>query len=89
MHTDRPTGVLFAEQSVEAIKRAVELFCREERRIAPAACRANVERFAPESFRKRLDALIDEVMQPDFSRWADAPAPGPAPRLLRVAAGAR
>jgi glycosyltransferase involved in cell wall biosynthesis len=89
LHADRPTGVLFAEQSVEAVKRAVELFCREERRISPAACRANVERFAPENFRRRLDALIDEVMQPDFSRWADAPAPAPAPRLLRVAAGAR
>src|SRR5262245_43468489 len=86
---DRPTGVLFAEQSVESVNQAVELFCREERRISPAACRANVERFAPENFRWRLHALIEEVMQPEFSRWAVAPPPPPAPRLLRVAGGAR
>jgi glycosyltransferase involved in cell wall biosynthesis len=89
LHADRPTGVLFTEQSVESIKRAVELFCREERRISPTACRANAERFAPENFRRRVHALIEDVMQPEFSRWADAPPPAPAPRLLRVAGGAR
>ena len=89
LHADRPTGVLFTEQSVESIKRAVELFCREERRISPTACRANAERFAPENFRRRMHALIEEVMQPEFSRWADAPPPAPAPRLLRAAGGAR
>jgi glycosyltransferase involved in cell wall biosynthesis len=89
LHADRPTGVLFAEQSVDAVKRAVELFRCEERRISPAACRANVERFAPENFRSRLHALIEEVMRPEFSRWADAPPSVPAPRLLRVAGGAR
>jgi glycosyltransferase involved in cell wall biosynthesis len=88
LHAEKPTGVLFAEQSVDAAKRAVELFCREERRISPSICRANVERFAPDSFRKRFRALMEDVMQPEFSRWADAPTP--APPLLRVAAaGAR
>ena len=89
LQAEKPTGVLFAEQSVDAVKKAVELFCREERRISPAVCRANVERFAPENFRKRLRALIADVMQPEFSRWADFPPPAPAPPLLRAAAGAR
>ena len=91
LHAERPTGLLFSEQSVDAVKGAVELFCREERRLSPRACRANVERFAPDNFRKRLHALIEDVMQPEFSRWADAPppAPAPAPRLVRAAAGAR
>jgi glycosyltransferase involved in cell wall biosynthesis len=89
LHADRPTGVLFTEQSAPAIKQAVELFCREERRMSPAVCRANVERFAPENFRRRLRALIEEVMQPEFSRWADAPPSVPAPRMLRVAGGTR
>jgi glycosyltransferase involved in cell wall biosynthesis len=85
LHADRPTGVLFAEQSVESVKQALELFCREERRISPAACRANVERFAPENFRKRLHAIVEEVMQSEFSRWAESPPRAPAPRLIRMA----
>jgi len=89
LHADRPTGVLFAEQSVESVKQALELFCREERRISPAACRANVERFAPENFRKRLHAIVEEVMQSEFSRWAESPLPAPAPRLIRMAGRAR
>ena len=86
---DQPTGVLFAEQSVDAVKRAVELFCRDERRISPSVCRANVERFAPDNFRKRFRALLEGVMRPEFSRWADAAVPAPAPPLLRAAARAR
>jgi glycosyltransferase involved in cell wall biosynthesis len=90
LHAEKPTGVLFAEQSVDAAKRAIELFCREERRISPSICRANVERFAPDNFRKRFRALMEDVMQPEFSRWADAPPLAPAPPLLRAAAaGAR
>jgi glycosyltransferase involved in cell wall biosynthesis len=90
LHAEKPTGVLFAEQSVDAAKRAIELFCREERRISPSICRANVERFAPDNFRKRFRALMQDVMQPEFSRWADAPPLAPAPPLLRAAAaGAR
>ena len=87
LHTEKPTGILFAEQSVDAAKRAVELFCREERRISPRVCRASVERFAPDNFRKRLRALIEHVMQPEFSRWVNAPPL--APPLLRAAAVAR
>jgi glycosyltransferase involved in cell wall biosynthesis len=86
---DGPTGVLFAQQSVEAVKSAVELFCREERRISPSACRAGVERFAPDSFRRRFRAVMEDVMRPDFSRWVEAPPPTMPPRLLRAAAGAR
>ena len=89
LQAEKPTGVLFAEQSADAVKRAVELFCGEERRISPPVCRANVERLAPENFRKRLRALIDDVMQPEFSRWADAPPRAAAPPLLRAASGAR
>src|SRR5262245_59657468 len=84
-----PTGILFAEQSVDAVKHAVELFCRDERRFLPTVCRANVERLAPENFRMRMRALIADVTQAEFSRWADAPSARPAPPLLRAAGGAR
>ena len=89
LQAEKPTGVLFAEQSVDAVTSAVEQFCREERRISPLACRANVERFGPHNFRKRLHALIEDVMRTEFSRWADEPLPAPAPPLWRAAAGAR
>jgi glycosyltransferase involved in cell wall biosynthesis len=88
LHAEKPTGILFAEQSVDAVKQAVGLFCREERRFSPGVCRANVERLAPENFRRRMRALIADVTQAEFSRWADAPPP-PAPPLLRAAGGAR
>jgi glycosyltransferase involved in cell wall biosynthesis len=89
LQAEEPTGVLFAEQSVEAVKSAVELFCREERRISPAVCRTGVERFAPDNFRKRFRAVMEDVMRPDFSRWVEVLSQAPPPALLRVAAGAR
>ncbi len=48
------TGVLFAEQTPEAIIAAVRGFVAEEARFTPQACRANAERFTPEAFRRRL-----------------------------------
>lgn len=49
-----PTGILFAEQSVEAIVSAVERFEREAARFTPHACRANAERFSIARFRQGL-----------------------------------
>lgn len=49
-----PTGMLFAEQSVEAIVGAVERFEREAARFNPHACRANAERFSIARFRQGL-----------------------------------
>jgi glycosyltransferase involved in cell wall biosynthesis len=85
LERDAPTGILFAEQSVNATRQAVELFCREERRISPSACRKNVERFAPANFRRRFHALMEEVMQPEFSRWTAERPPVSAQPLLRAA----
>ncbi|MCS6921770.1 MAG: glycosyltransferase, partial [Elioraea sp.] len=49
-----PTGILFAEQSVDAIVAAVERFEREAARFTPQACRANAERFTIARFRQGL-----------------------------------
>lgn len=55
-----PTGVFFAEQSVDALKTAVEFFEREAgARITPQACRENALRFAPERFRAEFTALVE------------------------------
>ena len=53
-----PTGVLFAEQTAEAIVAAVERFEANASRITPQACRDNARRFAPARFDAEfLDAL--------------------------------
>ena len=48
------TGILFAEQSADAIVAALRRFVAEEARFTPAACRANAERFSAETSRARL-----------------------------------
>jgi glycosyltransferase involved in cell wall biosynthesis len=52
--TERPTGVLFAQQSVASIKDAVMRFERDGRRIESSACRENAGRFSPERFREQV-----------------------------------
>lgn len=45
-----PTGLLFAEQSVNAVSEAIESFEREERAFDAQACWTNSQRFAPSAF---------------------------------------
>lgn len=61
---DEPTGVFFPEQSSVAIQQAVHQFEQERDRIAPAACRANAMRFAPERFRQEFRCFVEQA-------WAD------------------
>ena len=53
-----PTGVLFDEQSVEAIIAAVSQFETVERSITPALCRANALRFSHERFRLEMGSAV-------------------------------
>jgi glycosyltransferase involved in cell wall biosynthesis len=55
-----PTGVLFEEQTVEAIRDAVDRFEALERPIRPEDCRLRAERFSAENFRDRLATTIAE-----------------------------
>lgn len=55
---DGVTGVLFDEQSVEAVIDGIRRL--ERTRIDPAACRRNAERFSPERFRAELSRVIEE-----------------------------
>jgi glycosyltransferase involved in cell wall biosynthesis len=66
--TDGRHGVLFPEQSVEAIAAAIRRF--EALSIDPAACRANAERFSEEAFRARL---LDEVRAAAAARGMTVP----------------
>jgi glycosyltransferase involved in cell wall biosynthesis len=58
------TGVLFREQTVEAVIGAVE--AAEKMRFEPRDLQANARRFAPEVFRAELKAWIDEEWEAFF-----------------------
>lgn len=54
---DGKTGLLFHQQSVQALIGAVQAF--EALDISPAACRRNAERFAAERFRRELMNYVE------------------------------
>jgi glycosyltransferase involved in cell wall biosynthesis len=59
--SDRPTGVLFARQSVEALMDAVERFAKNEHAIAPHACHTNASRFSEEQFDRAIAEAVSAV----------------------------
>lgn len=60
-----PTGLFFTEQTPEAIMAAVEAFERRAADFDPATCRANAQRFSRESFRTRIQDLVDRARAGD------------------------
>lgn len=56
--TDAPTGLLFTEQTAEALVETVERFERGRDAFTAAACRANAERFSAANFRDGLRAAV-------------------------------
>lgn len=60
--TDAPTGLLFEEQTAEALIDAVERFERSRDGFTPAACRANAERFSAGNFREGMRAAVARHM---------------------------
>ena len=56
---ERPTGVFFEEQTVDALCEAVERFeALAPGVITPEACRQNAERFSVARFRKEFSELV-------------------------------
>lgn len=53
-----PTGVLFGEQTSEAVRRAVATFESEMPRLTPKACRQNALRFHPARFRREFEQYV-------------------------------
>jgi glycosyltransferase involved in cell wall biosynthesis len=53
-----PTGILFKQQSVEAIKSAVEQFERQRQRIDCRACRHNADRFSVARFEREMTKAL-------------------------------
>lgn len=58
LDSERPTGVFFNEQSMEAIIRSVEIFEEVRDKIRPQNCRENALRFSPERFRAEFASFV-------------------------------
>lgn len=58
LDAQHPTGVLFAEPTVESLIKAIELFEKNRKRISPAVCRENAVRFAPDRFRGEFAGFL-------------------------------
>jgi glycosyltransferase involved in cell wall biosynthesis len=71
---DGVTGCLFDEQSVPALKQAIQRIETGELRIDPQVARARALRFSPERFEAEMRALIDEAL----AQHAQATRAGPA-----------
>ena len=59
--TGMATGVLFREQTAQAITAAVRAFDEALPTLRAAECRANAERFSAERFRAQFAAFVDHV----------------------------
>jgi len=75
LDTAEPTGVFFSEQSGPAIRDAVGRFERHAARIAPAACRANAQRFGRELFRSHLAEHVAALLAEFNGNRAPQPCP--------------
>ena len=58
LDAEHPTGVLFAEPTVESLIEGIELFEKHRHEISPAVCRENASRFAPERFRAEFAGFV-------------------------------
>jgi glycosyltransferase involved in cell wall biosynthesis len=72
MDSDTPTGILYHEQTCEAIVEAVRDFERSASRIRTEACRDNARRFDVDRFRRDLAAFIDARV-PGMARMVSSP----------------
>lgn len=71
--TEAPTGVLFSEQSVEAVRDAVGQF--ETGDIRPSDCRQNALRFSAERFDREIGAAVATACEMRATETHIAPVP--------------
>lgn len=62
LSSPEPSGVFFGEQSVESLKKGVELFEANQALISPANCRRSAERFSIERFRDEYMAFVSNAI---------------------------
>lgn len=59
--TPNATGVLYNNQTVEAMEAAVNFFEDHEGEFEPEACRRNAERFGEERFQREFQSTVEEL----------------------------
>ena len=62
LDADRPTGVLFSQQSVMSLVDAVSRFEIDGARISSIACRENALRFSTSAFRQQFTAYVQQAV---------------------------
>lgn len=60
-NSERPTGVLFERQTIDAVRQAVEHFESHWREIRPSACCRNAARFSVERFNREIAEAFEAV----------------------------
>lgn len=60
---ERPTGVLFREQTVRAVHSAIERFEANRGALRPDACRDNAQRFSSQRFRAEIADAFDRTVK--------------------------
>jgi len=75
---ERPTGVLFHEQSADEVERAVRDFEAARHKVSPTDCVANADRFSIDRFKQELKTFVD-------SRWQAFQAAREPPAVLAPA----
>jgi len=58
-----PTGLFFMEQTVEAVRQAVETFERTRTQFNPVDCKDNASRFAPDKFLARFGSFVNQALR--------------------------
>lgn len=59
---DRPTGLFFKEQTVQSLRKAIELFEQNSNNIQFEDCRENALRFSPERFREEFQVYVNSKL---------------------------
>jgi len=67
------TGVLFPEQTPQAIADAVVRFEAIEQQISPTSCRENAMRFSEELFRQRMTQVVSDALSRNIKYSVHAP----------------
>ena len=66
-YPETSTGILFREQTVEAIVQAVKTFEKRQSQIDVEQCRLQAEKFSPTIFKKSYLEFIDNCCQKFYS----------------------
>ena len=69
----RPTGLFFAEQTVDAVIAAVNRFEQEEARITAENCVSNAARFSEARFRREFGTFVEDALIRNLAAPSDEP----------------